>query len=271
MYKRQTLVYPATPYSYFRWTNRSASANNLYITNPDGFQYLDAAGNVLGTVDANRRYKAAMFVLTKNYSNRWRAQISYVWSKAEGTINNGSEGTYGVSSFYASPTMSLINAEGSMSNDRTHEVKAMVGVQIPRVEVAVNAYFRSVSGGTYAPYVQLSGGATNYSATGYFFASSAGRRPSLEPRGNQRLDTLNILDLRLEKIFKVAGDHRLSVYGDIFNALNADTITSVFNNVGGTSVLDPTKAIGTTKVVPYGGPASVTAPRQIQVGARWTF
>ena len=48
-----------------------------------------------------------MFVLTKNYSNRWRAQVSYVWSKAEGTINNGSEGTYGVSNFYASPTMSL--------------------------------------------------------------------------------------------------------------------------------------------------------------------
>ena len=267
----RSLVYPATPYSYYRWTNRSASANNVSITNPDGFQYLDASGNVLGTVDANRRYKAAMFVLTKNYSNRWRAQISYVWSKAEGTINNGSEGTYGVSSFYASPTMSLINADGAMSNDRTHEVKAMIGVQIPKVEVAVNAYFRSISGGTYAPYVQLSGGATNYSATGYFFASSAGRRPSLEPRGNQRLDTLNILDLRLEKIFKVGGDHRLSVYGDVFNALNADTITSVFNSVTGTSVLDPTKAIGVTAVVPYGGPASVTAPRQIQVGARWSF
>ena len=265
-------MYPATPYSYYRWANRSASASNLFITNPDGFQYLDPSGNVLGTVDAHRSYKAAMFVLTKNYSHRWHGQVSYVWSESTGTINNGSEGTYGVGSFYASPTMSLVNAEGSLSNDRTNEIKAMLGWRIPKIELSLNGYFRSISGGTYAPYVQLSGSATNYSATGYFFASSAGRRPSLEPRGNQRLPTVNILDLRAEKIFTVAKDHKISVYADIFNALNNDTITSVFNNVGGTSVFNPPPAaVGSTTVVPYNGPASVTAPRQIQIGARWTF
>ncbi|MBX7184764.1 MAG: TonB-dependent receptor [Vicinamibacteria bacterium] len=268
----KNLVHPATPYTYYRWANRSASAGDVYITNPDGFQYLDPAGNVLGTVDAYRKYKGAMFVLTKNYSNRWRAQLSYVWSQTKGTVNNSSEGTYGVSSFYASPTMSLVNADGNLSNDRTHEIKAMVGVQIPKVEVAINAYFRSISGGTYAPYVQLSGSTTNYSTTGYYFASSAGRRPSLEPRGSRRLDTLNILDLRLEKIFTIKGDHRLSVYSDITNALNVDTVTSVFNNVGGTGVFNPPPAaLGSTTSVPFGGPAAITPPRQIQVGARWSF
>ena len=268
----KNLVYPATPYTYYKWANRSASASNVYITNPDGFQYLDPAGNVLGTVNAYRKYKGAMFVLTKNYSNRWRAQLSYVWSETKGTINNGGEGTYGVSSFYASPTMSLVNADGHLSNDRTNEIKAMVGVQIPKVEIAVNAYFRSISGGTYTPYVQVSGSSSGYSTTGYYFASSTGRRPALEPRGSQRLDTLNILDLRLEKIFTIKGDHRLSVYSDITNALNADTITSRFTNVGGTSVFNPPPlAAGTTTSVPYKGPAAITAPRQIQIGARWSF
>ena len=268
----KNLVYPATPYTYYRWANRSASANNVYITNPDGFQYLDPAGNVLGTVDAYRKYKGAMFVLTKNYSNRWRAQLSYVWSQTKGTINNSSEGTYGVGSFYASPTMSLVNSDGNLTNDRTNEFKAMVGVQIPKVEIAVNAYFRSLSGGTYAPYVQLSGSTVGYSPTGYYFGSSAGRRPALEPRGSRRLDTLNILDLRLEKIFTIGGDHKLSVYSDILNALNADTVTSVFNNVGGTSVFNPPPAAaGSTTSVPFGGPAAITAPRQIQIGARWSF
>jgi len=168
--------------------------------------------------------------------------------------------------------MSLVNADGALTNDRTNELKAFIGWQIPKVEIAVNGYFRSITGGTYAPYVQLSGSSTNYSTTGYFFASSAGRRPALEPRGSQRLPTLNILDLRAEKIFTVGGDHKISVYADIFNALNNDTITSVFNNVGGTSVFNPPPAAaGTTTVVPYGGPGAVTAPRQIQVGARWTF
>jgi hypothetical protein len=268
----KNLVYPATPYSYYRWANRSASASNLLITNPDGFQYLDPSGNVLGSVDAYRKYKGLMVVLTKNYSHRWRSQVSYVWSQTKGTINNSSEGTYGASSFYASPTMSLVNADGHLSNDRTNELKAMVGWQIPKVEVAVNAYFRSISGGTYAPYVQVSGTNTQYSTTGYYFASSTGRRPALEPRGNQRLDTLNILDLRIEKIFTIAKDHRFAVYSDITNALNADTITSRFNNVGGTSVFNPPPATaGTTTSVPYNGPAAITPPRQIQIGARWSF
>ena len=268
----RNLTYPATPYTYYRWANRSASANNVYVTNPDGFQYLDPSGAVLGTVNAYRKYKGAMFVLTKGYSNRWRAQLSYVYSKTEGTINNGSEGTYGVGSFYASPTQSLVNADGNMSNDRTNELKAMVGVQIPKAEVSVNAYFRSVSGGTYAPYVQLGGSTVGYSTTGYYFGSSAGRRPSLEPRGSRRLDTTNILDLRLEKIFTLGGDHRLSVYSDILNALNANTVTSVFNNVGGTGVFNPPPAAaGSTTSIPFGGPAAILSPRQIQIGARWSF
>jgi hypothetical protein len=118
----------------------------------------------------------------------------------------------------------------------------------------------------------LSGSTVGYSSTGYYFASSAGRRPSLEPRGSRRLDTLNILDLRLEKIFTIKGDHRLAVYSDITNALNVDTVTSVFNNVGGTSVFNPPPAAaGSTTTVPFGGPAAITPPRQIQIGARWSF
>ncbi|MEO6402821.1 MAG: hypothetical protein ABIP62_12505, partial [Vicinamibacteria bacterium] len=265
-------AFPATPYTYYKWANRSTSSNSVYITNPDGLQYLDPSGAVLGTLDAYRRYKGAMFVLSKGYSNRWRAQLSYVLSKTEGTINNGTEGTYGVGSFYSSPTVSLVNADGRLSNDRTHEIKAMVGVQIPRVEVSVNAYFRSLSGAPYTPYAQLSGSTTGYSATGYYFAGSSGRRAALEPRGSRRFDSIRVLDLRLEKIFKIGGDHRLSVYSDILNALNADTVSAVFTNSAGTTVFNPPPATaGSTTRVPFGGPATILSPRQIQIGARWSF
>ena len=141
----------------------------------------------------------------------------------------------------------------------------MVGVQIPKAEVAVNAYFRSVSGFNYTPFVQLSGTTVGYSATGYYFASSAGRRPFLEPRGSRRLDATNILDLRLEKIFKVGGDHRLALYSDITNALNADTVSAVFTSNTNTTIT------GFSTSVPFGGPSAIVAPRQIQIGARWSF
>ena len=206
-----------------------------------------------------------MFVLTKSYSNRWRGQVSYVWSQTKGTVNNGGEGTYGVSSFYASPTQALVNADGFLSNDRTHEIKAMLGVQIPKAEIAVNAYFRHLTGAPYAPTTSLGGSTNNYSVTGYYFAGSAGRRPFLEPRGSRRFNSVNILDLRLEKIFKVSGDHRLAVYSDITNALNADTVSAVFTTNTNTTIT------GFSPSVPFGGPSAILPPRQIQIGARWSF
>lgn len=87
------------------------------------------------------------------------------------------------------------------------------------------------------------------------------------------METVNSLDLRLEKIFKLSGgDHRLSVYSDILNALNANTVTSVFNNVSGSGVFKPPPApVGSTVTVPFGGPAAILSPRQVQIGARWSF
>ena len=87
-----------------------------------------------------------MAVLTKSYSNRWQAQLSYVWSKTEGTVSNG--GTASVTgSFFENPSFALVNSKGPMGLDRTHEVKVFAGVQIPKIEVSLNAYYRAISGG----------------------------------------------------------------------------------------------------------------------------
>src|SRR4029450_9387275 len=83
------------PITLYRWTNRSASQDNLIITNPDGFQFRDPSGNVVGTIDALKRYKALMFVVSKRFSHRWMGQISYVLSKSYGTIDNNSEASFG--------------------------------------------------------------------------------------------------------------------------------------------------------------------------------
>jgi hypothetical protein len=46
----------------------------------------------------------------------------------------------------------------------------------------------------------------------------------------------------------------------------------VFNNVGGTGVFNPPPAAaGSTTSIPFGGPAAILSPRQIQIGARWSF
>lgn len=258
--------FSARPVTFYKWANRSASQGTMLITNPDGFQYRDPTGNVLGAVDARRRYKGLMFVLSKGYSHRWRGQVSYVYSRAEGTIDNTSESTFGPTRFYETPTLALVNTNGRATNDRPHELKAMLGVQVPVVEIAVNAYWRTLSGRTYTPFQQLSSSQTSFSS---YFGSSSGRRPLLDPRGERRLPNENILDLRLEKIFNVgARKDRIAVYADITNVFNKSLITSVLTRVPSTSV---TIGPGETTPVAFEAPGAVVAPRQTILGARWSF
>jgi hypothetical protein len=251
----------------FRWANVAASENGQVITNPDGFQFLDPSGNVLGTIDNFKRYKALMLVASKRFTNRWQAQVSYVLSKAYGTVDNTSEGSFGANSStnggggtrqYETPNVSLVNSDGELTNSRRHELKVMFGAQIPVVEIGFNAYFRGMSGRPYTPFQQFAASVINFPAT------SAARRVLLEPRGNRRREAEKILDLRLEKIFKLgAGKNRVAVYADITNVLNQSTVTGI-------QVRVPDLVIGNETVL-FDSPTGVIAPRQTTFGARWSF
>jgi len=256
---------PSQTVPVYRWMNQDESETNVLITNPDGFQYLDVNGNVLGTARAERKYKGLMTVVSKRFSDRWQAQLSYVLSKATGTRDNSSEGSYlSTSQFYRTPTLALTNTEGELTNSRRHEIKVMLGVQVPKVEVGLNAYFRSLSGRPYTPEQRFPSSAFGGSA---FVPLSSWRTPIIEPRGSRRRDTENVLDLRLEKIFTVGSSHknRLALYSDITNVFNKEVVQSVIVRV-------PSIAIsGLEDPVAFGSPAAIIAPRQITLGARWSF
>jgi outer membrane receptor protein involved in Fe transport len=251
------------PLTVYRWTNRSASETDLLVTNPDGYQYKDDAGGVLATAAADRKYRAAMFVLNKRMSNNWQAQISYVWSRTEGHLSNGSIASLGTSRFFETPTLSAVNSDGRALNDRPHELKVLAGYQIPKVDVMMSAYYRNLSGRTYAPFAQLS--ASQLPG----FPSSTWRRPLLAQRGSYSLPKENILDLRFEKVFKIgSGGDRLGVFADVTNVFNETVITGAQTRHPSSSVTTPS---GESATVLFGGPSSINAPRQIQLTARWSF
>ncbi len=254
------------PMTLYRWANRTSSnsGSDYIIRNVDGFQYLDPGGNVLGTADAFRKYRAAMFVLSKRLSHRWTAQASYVWSKTTGTINNAGGSTV-FTRQWETPNLALVNAEGRMTNDRPHEFKLLASYQIPVVEVAVSSYFRAISGATYTPFQQFTN--TQLNATG---SSSQYRQPNLEPRGSRRLPALRTVDLRLEKAFSVGND-RFGIYFDLENIANASTTTSVLTRVPSTSISVPTASGTTTVSLPFETPGGLVAPRQVRIGGRWQF
>ena len=79
-----------------------------------------------------------MLVLSKRYTNRWQAQASYVLSKAEGNVDNTAGQQIG-SSIFENPNRSIVNTDGRLTNDRTHEFKLLGSYSIPKIEVSVNA------------------------------------------------------------------------------------------------------------------------------------
>ena len=240
----------------YKWANRPATTkgSDYLIQNLDGYHFLDASGNTIPGATPYRTYKGAMFVLTKTMSHNWQGQFSYVWSQTKGNVNNGGRSGFGGSG-WENPTVALVNTDGYLSNDRTHEFKMMAGYTIPRADISFNAYVRSISGGTYTPVPA----STVSSSTLNWFSSL---RPYLAPFGSYRIPTLSTIDFRAEKTFKFQAN-RFSVWMDVGNLFNASTVT-------GRQTRYATRTINGF-VVNFDGPTSVTTPRQITFGARWTF
>jgi hypothetical protein len=194
-----------------------------------------------------------VFVLSRRLAGRWQLQVSYVLSKAEGSVDNDYFESLGQSGPFTSPNSALVNASGLLTHDARHEFKILGSYQVPRIDVAVSGFFRAVSGTTYTPFQALPGLRSP-------FPDSA----RLEPRGSRRTPTRTVLDLRLEKVFGL-GRGRLGVFADLINAFNASTVVAVQNRVP--DALIP----GFEEPVPFGAPSAILPARQVFVGARFSF
>jgi len=245
------------PLRVYRWANRALSQTDFVIENPDGFQYKTATGQAIGAADPFRKYRSMMLVLNKRQSDRWQAQVSYVLARATGTVDNTS-GAQTSSRQFETPSLAIVNVDGHLTNDRTHEFKLLGSYQIPVIEVAVSSYFRALSGQTWTPFQRFA--TTQLGST----PSSTWRQPLLAERGSFRMPAERVLDLRLEKVFAIGSD-RIGLYADLLNMTNASTITGIQTRYPSVTIT------GIPEPVPGGAPGAVIAPRQINLGARWSF
>lgn len=242
----------------YRWVNPNHSQANGRITNPDGFVYRDLAGNVLGTARAFRRYRAVMFALNRRFSRRWQGSASYVLAKSTGTVDNTAAANDGATRVFENPSLALVNREGPLRNDRRHELKVHLTHRLPRIDVFLSAIWHSYSGRTWTPFQPYS-----IDDTGFALAAD-GRDFYVESRGARRMPPSHSLDLRLERPFRIAAQDRLSVYLDVANTLNADSILDYQDRA-------PSRTITGIGAIAVGAPLSVLPPRQLTVGARWSF
>jgi hypothetical protein len=254
--------------AYLRVTDTSDLA--LRVENPDGFAFLGAEGTVLGRAAAERRYRGLVFVLDRPWSGHWLARASYVLSKSTGDADQMiAVSDRGLRGHFESPNSALVNASGERADSRRHEVKLQAAFEVPRLGVAVGAYFRSLSGGHYNAY-QVRGRSGAFEDALVF----------LEPRGARALPWLNQLDLRLEKSF-ATGLGRLGLYADVTNVFDAATVTDVSGCVPDPASRAPgarpflpaqpcaTDAAG--QEIAFGTPLALVPPRQASIGLRLSF
>jgi hypothetical protein len=239
----------------YNWANRTASESDHLITNPDGYVYRDSEGKPLGAACACARYRGLILSLDRRLKQRWQARVSYVLAKNEGTVDPNSEETIGaLGSLFDTPTLGLVNSYGEFGPSRRHELKLFVTYQIPRVDLNLNAYYRLISGETYT-YSQL------YEQQ-ITFPGTVGRQPLIEQRGRHRYPAEDLLDLRIEKVFKVRRG-QVGLYADISNLFNAAQINGVQTIVPLQNVEGVDLRAGT--------PTSLVPPRQVTLAARWSF
>lgn len=234
------------PTTIYRWANRTSDQKFL-ITNVDNYAFSGAPA-----ANAYRTYNGGMFVLTRGFADRWQAQVSYVYSKTNGTVTNGAFSGI-TSSQFQTPNGALVNSDGLVGFDRKHEVKVFAGYQIPKLEISANMYYRYLSGVPWTPFRRVPSSTFNWTGSIDLF---------LEPRGSRRNESQQIMDLRFEKVFQV-GINRLGLYLDAENLLNAGFVTGV-------QARHPSATISGTSV-PMGGPTAVTSARQLTFGGRWSF
>ncbi len=236
---------------------RAGDDTNFTIQNVEGFKYFDVNGNLIGTANPFRRYRAFMAVLNKRYTDRWQAQISYVFAKTTGNVDNSGAAQL-ESRQFETPNLALVNATGPATNTPRHEFKLLGSYQIPVIETSVSAYFAATSG---LPYGRIQQFGSSVVGPG----PSSSRRVLIQPRGSFYLPNLRQLDLRIEKNLNF-GSNRYGIYADLSNLFNSGTITSVITRPTSVTLLD-----GSSVPLPFGTPGGLQAPRQIRIGARWSF
>jgi outer membrane receptor protein involved in Fe transport len=243
---------------------------------------------------AKRTYKGVEFTANKRFSDNYQFFASYVWSRLEGNY----DGTFQASTGQLDPNINsaydyadfLVNNNGLLSNDRTHQLKFYGSYQFPAgsmltgLDVGVAAHYAS---GTPLTAVGYSAGYANWE---YYLTTrgALGRGPADYEAdlhvdypikmGTGRLsviaDVFNVMDRQ----GKTAVDLRFDRVQDVTGANPCPGFSAVCNDAGGIAAIPgTTKPVGTVNVSNAPNPdflkagTQFTQPRTFRLGARFTF
>jgi hypothetical protein len=208
---------------------------------------------------ATRDYKSVALRANKRYSNGWSVDGSLVWSDSTGTADYAYAG-YGTG---FEDLNGFTNADGKLPYNSEWVFKVNGSVDLPWTMV-LSGFYQWRSGEYWTPYVRLRGLYFNDRSTAF-----------MTTRGSEQYPDRSTLDLRLEKQVRLGGTMALSFFVDAFNVLDSDTVTSVSERWGDyyydyTDPSDPTTNEWVQSST-YGTPLDIQTPREIRLGAKFSW
>jgi Carboxypeptidase regulatory-like domain len=218
-------------------------------------------------------YDGLLVNFDKRFSNHFSAGASYTWSK---TIDDGPN-----PSFVLIPQDSQnFRAERALSAD--HVPQRFVGNLVLAGPTNMNVVLNNFQLGTIVTiqspqyFTKFAG----FDANGDVFGNND--RVGIEPRDTFKGDSLQTVDLRLSRTFKLGETWNLQAIAEAFNLMNTVNVR-FFNTAYGAADFCPFNptAVGCPAVPTnnlegspnpsYGTPRAVNNPRQIQLALRFSF
>jgi outer membrane receptor protein involved in Fe transport len=194
-------------------------------------------------------YNGIEFTASKRLSQRWQMTTGMTIGKNTGGLNAGAlssgQTLTGNNSDLNDPNLTLYN-NGLVGNDSLVAFRLSGSYRAP-YEINVAGSLVSNSG---YPFVSTYSVTRAAAAAAGVALTRANQTIFLSQRGDERLPSVTLIDLRISRSFRFGNGRRIEPTFDIFNLGNASTITSL--NAG----------VGTT----YLTPTAIVSPRIMKVG-----
>jgi hypothetical protein len=197
------------------------------------------------------RYNGVILQVKKAMSNRWQMVNSLVVSKSEGRIGSSQQAPHiaqtATAGLFGQNPNDYINSDGLLNGDRDIVFKTQLVFEAP-AGFMLGTNFTYQSGAPWGRQVRPARSVTGLTST--FLAEKID--------GERRVGTWQILDVRLQKEFKIRGNANIALFADALNLLNDDA----FEGVESRRADQPTT---------FGKPSRFIHPRRVMLGAKFRF
>jgi outer membrane receptor protein involved in Fe transport len=281
-YERKTQVVNGQEVSLYSIVIKDYNGDGV-ITNGNGgdvqwiFRNMDNEWRNMPSLDgkkAQRLFQGIQLTFNKRYSNRWQLMGSLLWNSSSGMASRNKrqdqdynlEGTNIWSdAWLAGINQAVNNMEGPLPFTPRFEFKINGNYTIPVIEVDLGLRFRMHTGRPVWVTQELGDRInTQTDLTDAAFMAHAvlitggGQLVAQDPKKPLYMPVLQILDLRLEKSFKV-GPGKLNFIFDAFNVFNSQDVTNAYTK----KIEGPINTVGQI--------TGIVAPRNLRLGIEYSF